>query len=58
MLENSIEVDVLMKDLHIYANYEQLEEEAYEKGGVMKESKECYGWRILEILERIFRESE
>ena len=44
----STRLERLVRDLHTYANYDQLAEAAADKGAVMKEAPDFYADRILD----------
>lgn len=46
-------LELLIRDLHTYANYEQLAENATNAGAVMKESADFYAGRILNTLKSL-----
>ena len=48
-------VDILAESLYIYANYEQLAEDAAKKGAVMKEAPEHYEFIILRFMKENFK---
>ena len=54
-ITNSHKAKLFANALHTYINYDEIAEEAHEKGLVMKESKEFYAFNILSALELKFK---